>query len=65
MKKTNDVDLYQITNLNTFEKGTPFGLCQKCFEKWEAKDRVLWNRIGRKTTYPCNECGKNNPSPKE
>ncbi|MFA5652454.1 MAG: hypothetical protein WC933_03765 [Candidatus Paceibacterota bacterium] len=51
-------NLYQITNLNTFEKGSPFALCEKCFKEWEIKvqGRILYNKIGENTNLPCNEC---------
>lgn len=50
-------DLYQITNLETFNKGAPFALCEKHFHSWVAKDKVLWDKIGENTNLPCNQCG--------
>jgi len=58
------VNLYQITNLEQDKKGKPFGLCNKCFKKWEkfmiSRDNLTYEKIGENTIYPCNECGKTN-----
>lgn len=54
------VNLYQITNLEQGKKGEPFGMCDKCFKKWDKKVNVFWQKIGENTIYPCNECGKTN-----
>ena len=51
-------DLYQITNLNSFDKGTPFALCGKHFKEWEKKvaGKIYFTKIGENTPLPCNEC---------
>ncbi len=52
--------LYQITNLNTYEQGKPFALCDKCFKEWYKKvsGKILFNKIAEKAIIPCNECGE-------
>lgn len=51
--------LYQITNLDKFEKGEPFALCDKCYSEWAKKiqGKVYYERIGDNTPLPCNQCG--------
>lgn len=49
--------LYVITNIKTGEDGRPFALCARCFDLWDAKDRVVWRILGDSTSSPCRECG--------
>ena len=50
------IHLYVITSINSGRDGAPFALCEKHFDTWTAKDRVIWRQIGQHTSEPCQIC---------